>query len=425
MVWIKSIFGLCLVFSCAGSLVMAQSSNSFVEPIKNLAQFNDDLHLDTQRIKTYHTELENLGNIIFELKQASNPNLIQKLTLEKHMQEAQALSKQLLDAQAKLDHKKKHLIRKKQNLLDRIEGLLASSESKNRDMVQQLIASHQKASSIGQNMTFKPSHKKHTLQPTLKSEGPMEPEYILVLKDLATYTEDLIKQTGNALSRYKQRHMLETELTHLMNEEVFFGEQGFIQISPRKSSSPDANPNQPVLGAAADTSKNDSELDENLPEIVSVDPSIDDQSGIPGNVVPTLEPDTLPGVADPNLDSTPLPGLEGISLEAGLNIDQPLNSLIDFDTKINTLVMDSVDPLNELSTTDKAAPSPDSPFETPTKKFFENPHLVSNAIESFKPFDNETDEAFLHRKNKYLKQMLSKIKSAIDRLERPLNTKTP
>src|SRR5690606_3066166 len=59
-------------------------------------------------------------------------------------------------------------------------------------------------------------------------------ERFIALQDLAMYTQGLIKQTEHELRFDKQQQHLRRELSHLMNEEVFFGEQGFIQGTARK-----------------------------------------------------------------------------------------------------------------------------------------------------------------------------------------------
>jgi|GEM_PF-6414706 len=414
MAWTKYILWplLCGMSIFALPIFAQETIDQDISRLKRLKQ-NTAEHV--QNMAFLRTEVERLGKLIFDLKQKKSSTLIQNMSLEKHMQEAQRISKKLHTAEEDVQKSQDQFSSSKDALLSRIEKELALGSSHQRSHIQSLIAQYQMILSLG-TVTNKTTPTPYQPVPIPKKlHKDVKFEQIIVLKDLAQYTETLIAQASSSLSKIKQRSMLQTELSHLMNEEVFFGEHSFIQVNPRMNALDEGKT------IASNDQSDDSESvpsQDNLPE--------QETTGLPDQQVP--ESDTIPGS---ELDEGDLAGTgqldpdltEGQDPTLAVDIPQdialPLESF-EFDTKLQSLMQDQARLIVEPHNNDLQSHSPDATTSQGSPNpdvFFENPHFVTHAIQSFEQDHRESDQAFLQRKQAYLKFMLSNIERAIKRLE--------
>jgi len=422
--WILMMAFVMSLITCPPGDTMAQELDQLSAKISELIKAKHAHQLQFQTLQNHHIQINMLGENISNLKANQNLSLIQKISLEKYMQQAQRMSQKINSQRETLETMKADFLAERQNLLTHVESQLASPSPKNKNDVQEWIKHHQHISSL---MLSDHTQNEDPI-PAIGNAAPgvqvYHPEQLMVLKDLAQYTSTLIEQAASSLAKIKQRRLLQHELSQLINEEVFFGEQGFIQINPRQN-----NPSKSAQDNEDSTAS--TPTDDNMPSDTTNDPAntTPDEVASTENPTPlgdtplTDQPLTDPDPIDPSMDTLPDPNLEAPALsdlETGsfdINTAEPQESY-DFDTKFQSFSIHQGDPIAQDQQIENSNPlnKTISAPQGSQDQLFESPQFVTHAISSLQQHQNESDAAFLKRKKKYLSSILVKLNAAIDRM---------
>lgn len=387
---------LCLIILVCAGHVFAQTSQ-YQSDLDALMQKVSRIHKLNASIEKLQLELNTSGQEISRLK-TSTDGFFQDLALQKQMQDAQELSNELDKLYSQRAHIVEQFKNMQQQMLREIETDLSRAHLLKKEQTKSLMSLHQQISSIETFATKDKTTLSSFEDPELE-QASFQEQWI-VLKDLEIYTKDLIEDTKRALAYEKQQTRLKQELTHLLNEEMFFGEQGFIQGTARKQ-----NP----LATTAQTENPDNTTPEGeSPEMNPENPDPMPEEPIDPDV-PIDDPDTI--------DTGDLTD----TVEAFDTIETP--NLDEIDPKVQTLMLDSVFP--EVNLQDSIDDDPTQGALDPNTldrlQIFEDPQEIANALLALSPAQGETKQAFLQRKLGYLQDILQKLQQTSENVQKSLS----
>ncbi|MEZ4820173.1 MAG: hypothetical protein R3A45_09865 [Bdellovibrionota bacterium] len=390
--------GVWLLASPSSAVTPMSEYQSKIEMIQTLQK---QILAQNKKITTVQEQLNNKGEEITELKTKKSGHFLNNIGLQKKMQDAQTLSKELDHLYRQKSNTTDQLEYHRKQLLRSIEKDLSKAHLHERSYTQALMNLHSQISRLEFEHQQQKTSTQSLDQPSIENNASME--QWIVLQDLQIYTQELIEETQQELAYEKQQKVLKKELSHLMNEEMFFGEQGFIQGTARKQ-------NNATTAAVTKT-------DDNTSETPSTEQPTTDDPNETETEVPTTEeaPDT-----QDNQD------INETDITAHTNeIDQPTDSIgfEEIDPKAQSLMLDSAFPEVNMQEPSTIAGSQTGEIKMDQRDtFWENPNEITNAILSLSPAQGESKEEFLQRKVIYLQEILTKLKKGSQRAKQNIES---
>lgn len=230
------------IFGCglwiAPAPVSAESLDALRERATELARA---VSKQSQELAETSQLLDRLSAEIHSMKrkQEKAPTLLRQYRLQTHLQAAQTVSDRLSDMTAarrevekELQNVQKLLARKLDQTIESRRGVAnSSSESwKNRSLAArelELLLVERMQISLGPASGSFPTNAASLLRNGVSQEDARE--RLDALKDLEHRMENEIAFLESELSEVRRQRFLRNELTHLMDEEAFFAEQGFVR----------------------------------------------------------------------------------------------------------------------------------------------------------------------------------------------------
>jgi hypothetical protein len=371
---------------CIGIALMAAdlyANEPYHEKIEQLHVQSKQFHETQKKSQQLQKRLSEMGKEIRKLKDSKNDDFFKSNALQKKMQEAQQTSKELQGLYKKQSLLQGAILRQKNQLLEEIELKLTQahlqSETENARIMkayialQEILPTQTSSTQPSQPFEFSLSTEKTYDRDEIKDQ-------IVVLEDLQFHLKGLIDHIEQEATVQRQKSALSKELAFLINEEQFFGEQGFIQGRARKRE----------LEANADMEGENTEMPSEIPEPptepVDPEPPIDPEPP----VTPEIDPDTDLGLElEPEVDA----------------IDQNFEII---DPKLQTQMIEDmfIYAPNAAMKDDKG-----DIITKPTDLLVANPQQISKNIQNMQRLQNETQTDFIARKLAYLQTILQNLQN--------------
>lgn len=265
------------------SLAHAQSLFKLRETSKVLSH---KLYEQDQKIEKKSSKLDQISKKIHRLKkkQKSNVSILGHYRLQSKLKEAQKISDQLSELSIKKRETELRLQKTQalliQNLNQRIEHHRKLANDKKESWTNRQRSALELEKLLAERIrlsTENPAHKglpPRTAQ-LIDSESSPEDlqEKLVAIQDLEKQMVLQASLIQQELKEVQRQQFLRRELTHLMDEEAFFGEQGFIRGSATR-----AEKEEPENLKDSETAKLDSDLEKSA-----------DNNGSPDNPTPITE----------------------------------------------------------------------------------------------------------------------------------------
>ncbi len=336
-------------------------------PIEKVRSRQDELNRNFQaqqkQIEAKQAQLGDLSAQIHRLKklEATGHKFFRYYRLQSLLREAQQVSNEL----SKVSHQQKELRleltqneRKLAQLLDRkIDEVRVLANSKTAAWSERNQAARQWEELFRQRLKLSGAHPPLTLSPTtanLLGNGESIEELqekLNAIRDLQRSMEREAEEIQTEVAEVRQQRFLRTELSHLVEEEVFFSEQGFVRGAGTRSDTAGTNLNR--------AAQSGTESEEGA--VVATSPS--NGVGTASYEPPGEEPiDSLGEPIEPNLGSETVeaaPILDGSDISA----DADLSSIDDFSVDAQELRDPLANLANELGLHPKQADNLASGFD--------------------------------------------------------------